>query len=252
MNTPIITIVTVSLNAVNEIEKTILSVLNQTYTDIEYIVIDGGSTDGTKDIIHKYQHRIAHYISEPDRGIYDAMNKGVDLATGKWINFMNAGDCFASETVVAEMMIEGDTNCDVLFGNTILIRDNYQVISKGQLNAEDFPKLGHQSVFIRTGLMKKSRFDLKYKISADFDFLYRIFKAGYIFYYKDVNVVLYDMTGLSATHRALLYREHCSIRGVKPIWWKILKYSIEDALPQKVLAWIIILLYGKGHNKFQF
>ena len=88
-----VSVVTVCLNAVNEIERTMLSVLDQTYTNIEYIVIDGGSTDGTVDIIRKYQDRIAHFISEPDKGLYDAMNKGIDLATGEWINFMNAGDC---------------------------------------------------------------------------------------------------------------------------------------------------------------
>ena len=94
MNNPKITVVTVCYNAVKDIEKTILSVVNQTYDNIEYIVVDGGSKDGTVNIIQKYEDRITKWISEPDKGIYDAMNKGILMATGDWINFMNAGDYF--------------------------------------------------------------------------------------------------------------------------------------------------------------
>lgn len=86
-----ISVVTVCYNAADTIEKTMLSVLNQTHHDIEYIIIDGGSTDGTVEIIRKYADRIAYWVSEPDKGIYDAMNKGIKVATGEWINFMNAG-----------------------------------------------------------------------------------------------------------------------------------------------------------------
>lgn len=90
-NNPLISVVTVSYNAVLTIEQTILSVINQTYPHIEYIIIDGGSTDGTVDIIKKYANRIAYWVSKPDKGIYDAMNKGIRTAKGEWINFMNAG-----------------------------------------------------------------------------------------------------------------------------------------------------------------
>ena len=91
-----VSVITISYNAVSVIEDTIQSVLNQSYKDIEYIIIDGGSTDGTVDIIKKYQDKINYWVSEPDNGIYDAMNKGIDKATGEWINFMNAGDYFHS------------------------------------------------------------------------------------------------------------------------------------------------------------
>ena len=87
IDSPLITVVTVVFNDVQHIEETILSVVNQTYPNIEYIIIDGGSTDGTVDIIKKYEERIAYWVSEPDQGIYDAMNKGIQKATGEWINF---------------------------------------------------------------------------------------------------------------------------------------------------------------------
>lgn len=102
-NNPLISVVTVSYNAVLTIEQTILSVINQTYPHIEYIIIDGGSTDGTVDIIKKYANRIAYWVSEPDKGIYDAMNKGIRTAKGEWINFMNAGDLFYSKDTLEKV-----------------------------------------------------------------------------------------------------------------------------------------------------
>lgn len=103
MNSPKITVVTVCYNAVDTIEKTILSVISQTYNNMEYIIVDGASTDGTVDIVKKYEDRITRWISEPDKGIYDAMNKAIDLATGDWINFINTGDVLYNDTVFSEI-----------------------------------------------------------------------------------------------------------------------------------------------------
>lgn len=239
MKPPIITIVTVCLNAVREIETTILSVLNQTYSNIEYIVIDGGSTDGTKDIIQKYQRRIAHYISEPDKGIYDAMNKGIDLATGEWINFMNAGDCFVNENVITNTVPALQGGHDVVFGNTIMANGRQMKLSKGKLYPDRFPKIGHQSSFVKTSLMKENHFNTKYIISADFDFLYKMYKGGKAFFYLDMEVALYNMDGTSSNHRELLYREHCEIRNQRLSWKRLLKYRIEDNLPICFMKWLL-------------
>lgn len=116
MNNPLISVVTVSYNAVTTIEKTILSVINQNYSNIEYIVIDGGSIDGTVDIIKKYADKITYWVSEPDKGIYDAMNKGIIVATGEWINFMNTGDTFYNENVFSEIFELNSYTEDVISG----------------------------------------------------------------------------------------------------------------------------------------
>ncbi len=97
---PIVTVITVAYNCASSIEETMLSVLNQTYSNIEYVVIDGGSTDGTLEVIRKYDHAIDYWLSEPDRGIYDAINKGVRASTGQWLNCMNVKDALASENTV--------------------------------------------------------------------------------------------------------------------------------------------------------
>lgn len=96
---PLVSIITVVLNGEKYLEETILSVLNQTYDNVEYIIIDGGSTDGTLDIIKKYEHAIDYWVSERDRGIYDTMNKGITVASGEWIELLNAGDFYESGAI---------------------------------------------------------------------------------------------------------------------------------------------------------
>ena len=126
----LISIVTVSYNAVLTIEQTILSVINQTYPNVEYIIIDGGSTDGTVDIIKKYEDKIAYWVSEPDKGIYDAMNKGVVVATGEWINFMNAGDIFTDGDVIDKLFHQNIiiNRVGIVFGDTLVVFRNREKI----------------------------------------------------------------------------------------------------------------------------
>jgi glycosyltransferase involved in cell wall biosynthesis len=118
---PLVTVITVVFNGAGEIEETIRSVIQQTYDNVEYIVIDGGSTDGTLEIIGKYGDAIDHWVSEPDRGIYDAMNKGIRLAQGEWLNFMNAGDLFSAKDVVARIFSEPGNyrHSDFIYSDTL-------------------------------------------------------------------------------------------------------------------------------------
>lgn len=145
-----ITVVTVCFNAESVLEQTILSVLNQTYKDIEYLIIDGGSKDGTLGIIKKYSDKVK-WISEPDKGIYDAMNKGVKMASGEWINFMNAGDRFASNDVL-EKIFAKDYPDEVKF----LYSDNFYQTENGRkslaIHDHRIPSVLHQSAIYKREL----------------------------------------------------------------------------------------------------
>jgi glycosyltransferase involved in cell wall biosynthesis len=217
----IITVVTVSYNASRVIEETILSVINQTYPYLEYIIIDGGSTDGTIDIIKKYEHKIAYWTSEPDKGIYDAMNKGLDRATGEWINFMNAGDCFYEKFTVEKVVnhlsslsfavIYGDYIAKTSIGlfyqkpTTPFFLSNKYIVSKD---------ICHQSVFVKTLLAQTIRFDLNYHISADFKMLYEIYKLNYPFFYISEAVAVFEVeAGFSMNNRILAYKESARVQG---------------------------------------
>lgn len=151
---PLITIITVCFNAEKEIEKTIQSVLGQTFEDYEYLVIDGGSKDGTLDIIKKYaSNSKLHWISEPDNGIYDAMNKGIDMAKGTWLNMMNSGDTFVSNDVLQRIFSSPIPN-----SKSFIYSDNYYIDDKGRktYSKHDHTKLSilHQSSIYRKELHK--------------------------------------------------------------------------------------------------
>ncbi len=229
LHQPLISVVTVSYNAVSTIEETICSVINQTYSNIEYIIIDGGSTDGTVDIIKKYADKIAYWVSEPDKGIYDAMNKGIDVATGEWINFMNSGDTFHSDRVIQQLIENLPSKADVVYGDTLL------VYSWGKHLQEALPMnvikhrlpFCHQSCFIKMASMREMKYNLKYKVCADYDFFYRLWQADGLFSYLPVCISNYEAEqGISATNGLHLLKESAIITGkINNIPWK-LRYSL--------------------------
>jgi glycosyltransferase involved in cell wall biosynthesis len=182
---PLVSIVTVVFNGAKVLEGTMQSVLRQTYDNIEYIVIDGGSTDDTRNIIQKYENAIDQWVSEPDRGIYDAMNKGISLASGEWINFMNAGDTFYQTNTIESIFKRYDPAADVLFGaQEVVYPDRFTVVKKARPLCDAWKGniCWHQSMFIKTAIMKNRPFDLSYKICADFDLLLYVFRNNHIFY----------------------------------------------------------------------
>lgn len=222
MDTPIISVVTICYNAVECIEETMLSVLNQTYDKVEYIVIDGGSKDGTVDIIKRYAHRLAYWTSEPDKGIYAAMNKGIQKANGEWINFMNAGDTFYSSTVIQEVFSKVSLSSDIIYGDTCLSFSIGQYIREGKkVTDKDYMPFGHQASFSRTRLMKTYGFDTCYKVCADYKFFYQIYKIGGKFEYIDLIVSNYEAeAGLSSVNTSLLKYERGKIEGkASNIFW---------------------------------
>ncbi len=248
MNKPLITIITVSYNAVSIIEETILSVINQTYPNIEYIVIDGGSTDGTIDIIKKYEDKINYWISEPDKGIYDAMNKGISVAKGEWINFMNCGDSFYSTTVIENIFNIGNIDSDIIYGNTNLLFKIGNFVKKAKpITAQNYMPFMHQSSFVKTSIMKDKRFDCKFKICADRHFYYESYKTEKKFQFIDLIIANYEADeGISATNLIKLKYEIGVIEGkTNNLSWKInfiffqITYRIKQFI-KKILPPIII------------
>jgi len=197
-----VSIVTVVYNAKEDLEKTIESVLEQDYSKIEYIIIDGGSSDGTLDIIKKYQNRINYWISEKDNGIYDAMNKGIKFASGAYINFLNAGDLYSSLTVVSNISSKiREKNCKIIYGNVVYNRKDGSLFidDKSRKKSSNIYEINHQSCFYSLNLHKQyGLYSLDYKISSDFLFLNSVIKVLDNEPFKvDFNIVEYDEGGFS-------------------------------------------------------
>lgn len=169
---PTISIVTVCYNARDGIAKTIESVISQTNKGFEYIVVDGKSTDGTFEIIKKYQKKFPIVlISERDRGIYDAMNKGVSLAKGDYVNFMNAGDVFVGQGILEKVTRYLSEGGDFFYGATEFCYDHFSVVRKPRPLSDFWRKMpfNHQSLFAKTSLLKEHPFDLRYPMAADYE-----------------------------------------------------------------------------------
>jgi glycosyltransferase involved in cell wall biosynthesis len=193
---PKITVITISYNSVGTVEKTITSVTGQTYDNVEYIVIDGDSKDGTVDILKRYRDKIDILIIEPDKGIYYAMNKGIDRSTGEWICFMNSNDYFFNDRVI-EDVFNTVHDADIIYGYCI---DPETDKSVKPLSLDKFWKripINHQSAFVKAVYYKERPYEVKYSISSIYDFLYYWYCNGLKFKYIDMPVAVYDMKGLS-------------------------------------------------------
>ncbi|MCX2573960.1 glycosyltransferase family 2 protein [Pedobacter sandarakinus] len=200
---PKLTVITIVYNNVRDIERTIKSVLNQTYQKIEYIVIDGKSTDGTLSIIEKYRDQIAKIVSEPDKGIYDAMNKGLALASGDYVLFMNSGDEIYDETTVEDIFATAD-GADIYYGETEMYNDAWQSLGRRRHEApEKFDwksfkygmNISHQAIYIRRNIVEP--YDLKYKYSADIDWIIKAAKKASNIVNVQTYVAKYLVGGIS-------------------------------------------------------
>jgi glycosyltransferase involved in cell wall biosynthesis len=174
---PTLSIITIVYNNVRDIERTLLSVLNQSYAHIEYIVIDGASSDGTLEVIQRYQDKLSKVVSEKDAGIYDAMNKGLALASGDYVLFMNSGDeLYAPNTV--ESVFATAHDADIYYGETEMYNEAWQSIGKRRHSVpEKFTwksfrfgmTISHQAIYIRRTLTEQ--YDRQYELSADIDWI---------------------------------------------------------------------------------
>jgi len=195
-NMPLVSIITVCYNSANTLEHTINSVISQTHKNIEYIIIDGGSTDGTQEIIKKYERYINYWVSEKDEGIYDAINKGISVSTGELVGIINSDDWYndnAVEIIVNEYMSQREN--DILHGNSILHfkESQYLVLPLLDINRVRYRMpLNHPACFVtKRAYESYGCFDVKYKIAADYELMLRFYLKGAKFMH--VNKVISHM-----------------------------------------------------------
>ena len=200
-----LTVITIVFNDKRHIEKTMNSVFSQTYPNIEYIIIDGASTDGTINLIKKYDEKINFWSSEPDNGLYDAMNKGIEKATGDYVVFLNSGDLFYENTTIEKIFASAkNKKVDVFYGETVIIDDNGEIKGKRRLSApkkldwKSFKNgmlVSHQAFFPAIRLV--SKYDMKYKFSSDFDWCIRIMKQSEVIVNTNEILIKYLDGGLT-------------------------------------------------------
>lgn len=195
-NRPLVTVITPSWNSTAFLEQTILSVINQTYEKIEYIVIDGGSTDGTLEIIRKYENAIDYWVSEPDDGMYQAINKGMSRASGEIVAYLNSDDLYYPDTISKVVDFFADNpSADLVYGNLDFIDEKgvrrftliYPEFSWKRFVGANCSMIGQPAAFWRRSLLEKvGLFDESMKMAADFDFFIRAGRSGKLMYTPDV------------------------------------------------------------------
>ena len=256
-----VSIITVVYNDVRNIEKSIQNTLSQTYHPLELIVVDGASTDGTVDVIKKYDKYIK-WISEPDKGIYDAMNKGCQMATGDWVLFHNCGDFFISKDSVKDFFsnVSDSDEATFLIGDIFLFNEyGYKENRPNILNGTIFEGMpvNHPATFNRTTWQKKHPFNIGFRNSGDYDFYVKSFLEGATYKYINIKLVLMDQrSGATVDNRQLRLKENMKIlidynapiRLVNILRKQIIFQSIIDALLKIVPFLSIISKYRRKFN----
>ena len=243
---PKFSVITVTYNAGKVLEDTIQSVVFQTYRNVEYIIVDGNSKDNTLEIVDKYRNRISQVISEPDKGLYDAMNKGIRLATGDYLCFLNAGDKFHANDTLQRMVdsLKESELPDVLYGETAIVDENGNFLhmrrlsTPQQLNWKSFKQgmlVCHQAFFAKRELALQEPYLLEYRFSADFDWCIRIMKRSKQLHNTQLTLIDYLNEGLTTQNHKASLKERFRIM-VKHYGWSctVLNHS-----------WFVIRLFYK-------
>ena len=217
MHNPKFSIITVTYNAGKTLETTIQSVISQTYRNVEYIIVDGKSKDNTLQIADTYKQGIHRIVSEPDKGLYDAMNKGIRLATGDYLCFLNAGDAFyAPDTLqtIANAAMAEDGLPDVLYGETAEVDEERNFVRMRRLQApkqltwrsfKDGMMVCHQAFYAKRGIVPM--YDLQYRLSSDVDWCIKVMKKAKKLVNVNATVVNYLQNGLSLQHHRASLKE---------------------------------------------
>ena len=224
---PVISVVTVVYNGGTVLEATIRSVLEQEYPAIEYIIVDGGSSDNTKVVLQKYSDRNTQWVSEPDNGIYDAMNKAVRMVSGEWVIFMNAGDTFYSRDTLSALFSEVSTDAyapyGVLYGDRCNIyHDRQKIIPASDIESiEKHMPFCHQAALTRTELLTNMPFDTRYRLGADYDFFLKTYHKGILFKKIDACIANYEAEqGVSSVLLRQAVKESLQLRfNRNPLHW---------------------------------
>lgn len=241
---PTFSIITVTYNAEKVLEDTIQSVIAQTYRHIEYIVIDGASKDTTPEIINRYKSYIQCVVIEPDKGIYDAMNKGLALATGDYVCFLNAGDTFHEDASLAKMVqsLHSTELPDILYGETALVDSKRNFIRMRRLSAPEkltwksFKQgmlVCHQAFFAKRSLVVP--YDLRYRYSSDFDWCIRTLKTAKTTHNTHVTIIDYLEEGVTTANRQASLKERFRIMTIHYGWVSTVLHHI----------WFVIRLLTK-------
>lgn len=235
---PILSIITVVYNGEKYLEQTIKSVINQNISNIEYIIIDGGSTDGTIDIVKKYSDSISYWVSEPDFGIYDAINKGIKASSGKYIGIINSDDWY-EQNVLSQLAEKFDSEeSDIICGLLRLWDDNKVMGIQG--NTSDFlvhGMISHPTCFVKKSVYNEiGEFNTKYKIAGDYDFMMRCLKKGYTFSFQEFVIANFRLNGVSNQNAELRRIEFAEILFKNDLISKK-KYD-REVLIQKVKKYI--------------
>ncbi len=257
MDTYRISIITITFNNLSGLKDTVNSVIKQDNCNYELIIIDGLSSDGTNEYLNSLNHDNFKKVSEKDNGIYDAMNKGINLAKGEWIIFMNAGDTFNSKYVLKDFILN-DFKDDLIYGNCI-IKYNTGIkrvsVPKPLNQLWKGMSFSHQSVFVRSNLMKSKRFNTKYKYCADFDFIFSLYFDNRNFHYWNYSISNIEAGGISDDKRYLATKEVLQVNQkinpsfknylyfVPNIIWGFLVVKIKSILPKKMVKKMTELKY---------
>lgn len=254
-----ISIITINFNNISGLKETTASVLGQSYLDKEMIVIDGGSTDGSAEYINSHKDSFVYSVSEKDKGIYNAMNKGVKQATGDYVIFMNSGDRFFNSDVLRDVFEGKEISSDIVYGCTLcspepgkaFLRRPHalNVMQKYRISA-----MCHQSAFIKCSLMKEIGYDERYKLLGDYAFFYYCYLHECSFQEINKIIAIYDTIGASSNpkNRWQSYKETCMIHGQTPnrcaFYTKMLKASInkkvKEILPASIRGKLMRLPNG--------
>lgn len=206
---PLISIITTSTNSEKHIEQTIQSVLSQSYTNIEYIIMDGGSSDGTLDIIQKYSDKIKYCVSEADQGVYDAINKGILHSSGDLVGIIHSDDWYDQNTLnwVVEAY-QQNQDAGVFFSDMISVTESngkeLKIKFLGKMKLKRYMSVNHPTCFIKRELYDKYKYDLSYRIAADYDLMLKLYFNGVKFHYINSVLAYHRHGGISSNYKSVL------------------------------------------------